>query len=81
MSLVKDKVTGELVCEKHGEVGEDTAWVNCHACFGEGGEDACEDDPINYSPGEEWDTCTECRGRGGWVVCGQCNLDNPDAEF
>lgn len=49
-----------------------TGWLPCHACGGEGGQDAYEDDAINYSPGELWEKCDECRGEGGHHVCPDC---------
>lgn len=75
-----DKARQTWICPKHGDVGENTAWVPCWTGCDEGYFDAYEDDPINCDPGD-LEVCDECRGRGGWVVCGECNLNNPDAEF
>ena len=43
-------------------------WEDCFVCCGDGVVDASEDDPLNYSPGEEV-TCSECRGDGGSYYC------------
>jgi DnaJ-class molecular chaperone len=80
MAFHFDEKRDSWICDEHGEIGT-PAWVPCWACFGEGGQDAYEDDPINYAPGEEWEECDECRGAGGHKVCPICNEDNPDAEF
>jgi len=80
MPLTFDKKRDTHVCSIHGDV-DDTGWVQCWACGGEGGNDMYEEDGVNYSPGEEWSTCDECNGKGGFVVCGQCNADNPDVEW
>lgn len=70
---------GRYVCETHGDVTDNTAWVRCYAGCDEGHFDAYEDDPLMNDPGD-LETCRECSGKGGFVVCGQCNLSNPDAE-
>lgn len=75
-----DEAIDSWVCDEHGEI-DSPAWVPCWSCGGEGGQDAHDDDAINYAPGEEWNGCDECRGNGGWNVCPDCNADNPDAEF
>jgi hypothetical protein len=43
-------------------------WRDCDACCGDGFLDGYEDDPINYSPGEDV-TCHMCGGNGGDHVC------------
>jgi hypothetical protein len=68
------------ICPKHGEVGDNTAWINCWNGCDDGWVDDYEDDPIMCDPGDV-SMCLECRGKGGWTVCGECNLDNPDAEY
>lgn len=81
MPLTYDKKTDTHVCSVHGDVGDDTGWITCWQCGGDGEFDDYEDDPINFAPGESYETCSECRGKGGWVVCGVCNRDNPDVEW
>lgn len=81
MPLTYDKKKDTYICSIHGEVGDNTGWVQCWNCFGEGEFDEHDDDPINFSPGEAYETCSECRGEGGWVVCGECNVDNPEVEW
>ena len=78
MPLTFDKLKDTYVCSIHGDV-EDTGWVPCYAGCDEGYFDAYEDDPINEDPGT-FEACSECHGRGGFRVCMQCNLDNPDVE-
>lgn len=79
-SFVFDKAKNTWVCSIHGDVGDNTAWVPCwNGCY-DGYFDAYEDDPINYDPGE-MEMCIECCGNGGFTVCGECNINNPDAEF
>ena len=80
MPLIYDKAKDTHICSIHGDVGDNTGWVNCHAGCNDGWFDAYEDDPINCDPGET-ETCEECNGEGGWVVCGECNKDNPDVEW
>jgi hypothetical protein len=67
------------ICSVHGEV-QHTAWVLCWNGCEDGYFDAYEDDPINCDPGDQ-EICRECAGTGGWHVCPECNLNNPDAEF
>lgn len=31
-----------------------------------------DDDPINNSPGD-WRACSECRGKGGHLLCPECS--------
>lgn len=75
-----DKEREMWVCPRHGDVGDNAAWVRCWNGCDDGWFDEYEDDPINCDPGD-LEPCSECRGEGGWVVCGPCNIDNPDAEF
>ena len=79
-SFVFDKAKDTWVCSRHGDVGDCTAWVPCWQGCEDGYFDAYEDDPINNDEGD-LEVCRECHGEGGWVVCGQCNANNPDAEF
>lgn len=74
-----DKQRDTWVCSAHGEV-DSTAWVRCWNGCTEGYFDAYEDDPLLFDPGD-METCSECRGAGGWRVCGECNANNPDAEW
>lgn len=78
-SFSLDKKSNSWVCSVHGPVGM-TAWVPCWNGCDDGYFDAYEDDPINNDPGDT-EPCRECRGEGGHVVCGECNINNPDAEF
>lgn len=78
-SFTFDKVKDSWTCSVHGNVGE-AAWVQCWNGCEDGYFDAHEDDPINNDEGD-LETCRECRGEGGFPVCPQCNIDNPDAEF
>jgi hypothetical protein len=80
MPLIYDKAKDAHICTIHGDVGDNTGWVHCHAGCDDGLFDAYEDDPINCFPGET-EICDECAGEGGWVVCGECNKDNPDVEW
>lgn len=80
MSVTFDKKLDTHVCSVHGNI-DHTGWVPCWACGGAGGNDAHEDDAINYAPGEEWETCDECKGKEGWHVCPVCCADNPDVEW
>ena len=69
----------KLLCEKHGEV-RNPAWVNCWNGCDEGYFDGYEDDPLWYDEGDLI-RCEECRGKGGWPVCPECNINNPDVEY
>lgn len=77
-----DKERRTWVCPEHGDV--ESTWLPCFAgcndgcfdlCF-----DLCEGDPLMFDDGD-MKTCGACDGEGGWRVCGECNIDNPDAEF
>ncbi len=50
----------------------DTEWVQCEQCHGAGEHDLHEEDAVNYAEGEEYETCEECKGKGGWVECREC---------
>jgi len=78
-SFTFDKAKDTWVCSVHGAV-DCTAWVPCWAGCADGYFDSYEDDPINNDEGD-LEICRECRGEGGFVVCGECNIENPDAEF
>lgn len=41
----------------------------------DGSIDEHHDDPINYGPGEEYSTCSECHGHGIERWCPQCGAD------
>ena len=75
-----DQAKQTWICPHHGDVGDNTAWVNCWNGCTEGWFDDYEDDPIYCDPGD-MSRCDECRGEGGWTVCGECNINNPDAEY
>lgn len=78
-SFVFDKEKDTWICSIHGEV-ECTAWVPCWNGCDEGYFDAYEKDPLWYDEGD-MEKCSACGGEGGFTVCGECNLKNPDAEF
>lgn len=48
---------------------------SCLECHGEGGFDCYDDDPINFSPGEEFETCEVCHGSGIEWWCPECGTD------
>lgn len=79
-SFVFDKAKDTWVCSKHGEMDDNTGWVNCWNGCNEGWFDEYDDDPINADPGA-MSMCSECKGEGGWRVCGECAKDNPDVEW
>lgn len=68
------------ICSEHGDVTGNTAWVHCWNGCDDGSFDAYEDDPLWNDPGDR-EACEACHGKGGFVVCGVCNVNNPDAEF
>jgi hypothetical protein len=57
-----------------------TGWINCWNGCDDGWFDDYEEDPIECEPGEI-SRCSECKGEGGWRVCGECNTDNPEVEW
>ena len=79
MSFEFDKAKDAWICSVHGEI-DMPAWVPCWNGCDEGYFDAYEDDPINCDEGD-LELCGECKGHGGWKVCPECNINNPDAEF
>ena len=74
MPLTYDKKTDTHICTIHSDVGDNTGWVPCWNGCQDGWFDDYEDDPIFFAPGDT-STCRECKGEGGWRVCGQCNAD------
>lgn len=80
MPLTFDKEQQAYICSIHGDVGDNIGWIQCWNGCDEGWFDDYEEDPIEYEPGEI-SRCPECRGEGGWTVCGECNADNPDVEW
>jgi hypothetical protein len=64
----------------------ETLWKECDAIGCEDGDiDLADEDPINYSPGVEFETCSECHGQGHIHWCPNCGKDildginrNPD---
>ena len=51
--------------------------VDCWCCGGEGEFDEHDSDPVNYSPGEEFEVCSECAGRGFFLLCWNRNAVTP----
>jgi len=49
--------------------GSELEWTDCPDCGGWGYLDAWEEDPINFSPGEEYIECGMCHGQTGWWAC------------
>lgn len=49
--------------------GGSTEFVDCWNCGGCGEFDEHENDPINCGPGEFFEDCDVCRGKGGWERC------------
>lgn len=47
----------------------------CSECHGNGGFDLYDEDPINFSPGEEFETCEVCCGSGIEWWCPECGTD------
>lgn len=43
-------------------------WEQCSSCGGEGWDDAYEEDPLLYDPGDTI-PCSQCNGRGGSWWC------------
>lgn len=80
MPLKFDKANDTYICPIHGDVGQNTGWVRCHAACEDGFFDAYEEDPIFFRPGDV-EICVECKGKGGFLVCGECNKDNPDVDW
>lgn len=78
-SFVFDKANDVFICSIHGHIDQ-AAWVPCWNGCQDGYFDGYEDDPLWYNPGD-LEVCTACKGEGGWPVCTECNINNPDAEF
>jgi DnaJ-class molecular chaperone len=57
-------------CPKCGDY--DVEWERCWKCAGDGEFDLHEEDAINFAPGEEFEACDECRGKGGYLICHAC---------
>jgi len=49
--------------------GEQMEYEVCPVCDGDGYFDCYEEDPINFSPGEIWEKCRECDGKGFLLLC------------
>ena len=49
--------------------GEQMEPEECTVCGGEGYFDNYEEDPVNLLPGDEYEECFECEGRGFYLVC------------
>lgn len=49
--------------------GASTDHIDCAQCGGEGGGSRYEEDPLWYDE-DDWWPCDYCRGRGGFIVCG-----------
>lgn len=66
-------------CRKCGS--DDCEWEQCWQCHGECAFDLHDEDGVNYAPGEEYETCPECNGNGGYLVCHNCQrLAAPSAD-
>lgn len=46
--------------------GAELEWVDCWKCFGEGGIDETDIDPLE---GDEFSMCDEFHGEGGYLEC------------
>ena len=77
-SFIFDQAKDAWICSIHGDV--QTAWVRCWNGCQDGFFDGYEEDPFWYDEGELI-KCSACAGEGGFTVCGECNINNPDAEF
>lgn len=49
--------------------GSPMQWEDCWNGCDEGYFDASDEDPINFSEGEEFEVCNVCNGREGWWWC------------
>ena len=48
-------------------------WEDCWSCGGEGYRELYDDDPLWYDP-DDTESCHECGGKGGWLMCiGRCD--------
>lgn len=57
----------------------DTETVDCEACWGEGGWNPYEDDPLWYDP-DDFELCETCDGVGCYAVCaGWCDIPGAHA--
>lgn len=54
-------------------------WADCWQCGGDGEFDLYDEDPINFSPGEEYERCNECEGKGGYWECASLPHDEDAA--
>lgn len=53
-----------------------THYRDCSGLYcDDGWIDESEDDAINFMPGESYEMCTECYGRGVEEWCPSCGLD------
>lgn len=64
--------------------GNQTDWLLCWNCGGEGGHDGYEEDPLWYDEGDVI-PCGECHGKGGWWRCWECKtcyeeVDDSEAQ-
>ncbi len=61
--------------------GSEMEWVDCPECAGEGGFEGyelMELDPLWYGP-DDYEPCSLCGGRGGWLQCFNTHEGTPDA--
>lgn len=79
MSVTYEAKTKTFTCNVHGEI-QLTGWLPCYTGCDDGTFDAYEEDPINCDPGETR-ICSECKGEGGFMMCGECAGNNPDVEW
>lgn len=49
--------------------GTELEYEDCWSCGGDGCFDSYEDDAINFGPGEHYEKCDVCEGKGGYLVC------------
>ncbi len=70
-------------CPKCGEYDVRSQYCIVTGCD-DGYIDEYDDDAINFSPGQEFRVCEECRGRGFVRWCAKCgwdmNKEQADAE-
>lgn len=60
--------------------GNDLEWIECWMIDCEDGAyDLYEEDPLAYAPGE-MAKCSECDGKGGWLVCTSCEQSDSAGE-
>ena len=77
--IMDDWEYSDYDCPKCGEL---MAYRPCSALFCDDGYcDDSEGDPLNFSEGESYSTCGECRGTGYEEWCRSCGWDNVFKRF